>query len=362
MSSDYGATGQNERWHDSSSGSSRQGGGSRSAWWGCLLGGAAALVVLALIGVAVFIVLFAGIASAAGAGATIRGGAMIQEWTVSGKSGRPKVALIPVQGALVPAGEPGEDPVSLMRGMLDRAREDDAVKGVILLVASGGGEITTCDVMRRAVQDYRDRTGEPVVTLMGSVAASGAYYVSCGTDYLIAHPTSITGSIGVLWPFYDASGLLGKVGVQDRTVKSGAYKQLASPFAERSAEEWEREKAVLQGVIDQLHARFLDVVAQGRGMDPTEVRKLADGRIFTSQEAVENKLIDDIGYREDAVEKVKQLAGLEDVHLVQYGRVPSLLEVILSGAIQPDINVQLGESLPTRRVGAPMYLWAPAAR
>ncbi len=356
MSSDYRGeeTGEKAR--------SGSGGGSKSVLWGCLLVGAAGVVVLSLVGVALLIFMFAGVASAAGSGVAVRGGRPVQEWSVGGAEGAPKVALIPVQGALVPGSGPGEDPVGLLRSMLKKAQRDDRVKGIVLQVASGGGAITTCDIMRKDLLDFKKETGKPVVTLMGSVTASGAYYVSCGTDHLVAHPTTITGSIGVLWPFYDASGLLDKVGVEDRTVKSGRYKQLGSPFAERTEEESEREKEQLQGIVDEMHSRFVQIVAEGRGMERAAVEALATGRIFTSREAVQNRLIDAIGYREDAVAKVKELAGLDKAHVVQYGRVPSLLEVLLSQTLKPEINVRLGEDSPHGRADAPMYLWPPSAR
>jgi protease-4 len=185
--------------------------------------------------------------------------------------------------------------------------------------------------------------------------------VSCGTDYIMAHPTSITGSIGVLFPLYDASGLLDKVGVEDRTVKSGDYKDITSPFAERTPEEWEQQKKLLSGVVQQMHEQFVSVVARGRNLDPEVVRKLADGRIYTSQDAQRFKLIDGVGYHEDAVAKVKELTGLTEVHVVEYRRTPSLKDLLLSHAGEREITVQLG-SQPGVTYKKPMYLWDPAAR
>lgn len=331
-----------------------------SKWVGCLLGFFGAITVLVLLGAAFLIIFFVAIMGATAVETTPRTGLPLQTVTISGQAGSPQVAVVPVHGMLIRGGALDEDPLVLLKAMLDRAR-GDKVRGVILSVDSGGGGITTCDIMRKAVADYRNQTGKPVVTLMGDVAASGAYYVSCGTDYIMAHPTTITGSIGVLFPLYDASGLLDKVGVEDRTVKSGDYKDITSPFAERTPEEREQQKKLLSGVVQQMHEQFVSVVARGRNLDPEIVTKLADGRIYTSQDARRFKLIDGVGYHEDAVAKVKELTGLTEVHVVEYRRTPSLKDLLLSHAGEREITVQLG-SQPGVTYKKPMYLWDPAAR
>jgi len=329
-------------------------------WLGCLVGGAATIVILALIGGAVFTMFFA-MATMGGAGAAVtKAGVALQELTISGELGDPKVAVIPVYGVLVrDAGTWDEDPVLLLRAMLRAARDDKNVKGVILSVDSGGGGITTCDLMRKEIIDYRQETNNPVVTLMEDVAASGAYYVACGTDHVLAHPTTITGSIGVMFPLFDASGLLDKVGVRDRTVKTGEFKNIGSPFAEKTEEQWQREKDLLANIVQQMHERFVQIVAEGRDLDVETVRSLADGRIYTSQEALDNGLIDGIGYHDDAVEKVKLLAGLADAHVMAYQRVPSVLELLL-GLGGREVKVRLDGAMPTASGELPMYLWSPA--
>lgn len=327
---------------------------------GCLIalvGGAVVVVFLVVIFYALA-VSFSGAAYTDGIYAATR----VQELTVSGTAGDPKVAMIPIRGLLLSGGGmlTGRDPVYILKMMLEKARKDPDVRGVIFPVNSGGGGITACDVMHKAIRDYRDKTHVPVVVLMEDVAASGGYYVACGADYIIAHPTTITGSIGVLMPLFDASALLKKVGVADRTVKSGEFKTMGSMFAERTPEEWEREKAILEGVIRQMCDRFVEVIAEGRDLHPDDVRALADGRIYTSSEAKEKNLIDAIGYQEDAIEKVKELAGLESVHVVRYSRVLSLREMLLARAEARDLRPLLEGGLPSQLLHRPMYLWSPA--
>jgi len=343
----------------SSDRSSNSKGGSK--WMGCLLGFFGAITVLVLLGAAFIIFFFVVVMGATAVEPAARAGLSLQELTVSGRAGNQKVVIVPVRGMLMRGGRLDKDPLALLRAMLEKARGDEQVRGVILSVDSGGGGITTCDIMRKAITDYRNQTGNPVVTLMGDVAASGAYYVSCGTDYIIAHPTTLTGSIGVLFPLYDASGLLGKVGVEDRTVKSGKYKDMTSPFAERTPEEREEQQKVLSGVVEQMHERFVSVVARGRNLDPEIVRKLADGRIYTSQDAQRFKLIDAVGYDDDAVAKVREMTGLAEVHVVEYRRTPTLKDLLLSHAGERKVTVQIGSG-PGVTYKKPMYRWDPSAR
>ncbi|MCK4283822.1 MAG: signal peptide peptidase SppA [Candidatus Brocadiae bacterium] len=337
----------------------------RSAFRGVLLGcliavvGGVTMVVLLVVGLGLVVTAFSGAAYSEGTHA----GAKVQEMTVSGSPRDPKVAIVPVRGLLASGAFPltGGDPARLLEAMLEKARLDMSVQGIILAVDSGGGAITTCDIMHKALRDHREETGLPIVALLGDVAASGGYYTVCGADYIMAHPTTITGSIGVLMPLLDASLLLKKVGVTDRTVKSGEFKTMGSMFAERTPEEWEREREILDGIVMEMYERFVQVVAEGRGLDPEEVRALADGRIYTSKQAKENNLIDAIGYEEDAVEKVKELAGLASAHVVRYSRVPSLRELVFARTATRDLTLRLDGGLPPQLLHRPMYLWSPVA-
>ena len=328
---------------------------------GCLIVGVAGTAVIVLLVVAVTLLVFGAAAGGAGQVIGYYRGVQVQEVTVSGTPSSPQVVLIPVRGILVPGGTPFgiHDPARVLSSMLDRAREQRAA-AVILALNTPGGGITTCDVMLKMLKDFRREGGVPIVALMGDVAASGGYYVASAADHIMAHPTTITGSIGVMMPLYDASRLLRMLGVADRTVKSGEFKDLGSPFADKTPEERQRESQVLNDIVDHMHERFVQVVAEGRALEPEEVRKLADGRIYTSEQAQELKLIDSIGYERDAVEKAKELAGLTDVHLVEYGRARSLMEMLLLRSGGTDVTVHL-DTLPGSAQAGDylMYLWRP---
>ena len=330
---------------------------------GCAVAVLAGFAVVALIVVALVLAVFASAAGGPAYAGLARRDVQLQELTVSGQHGDPKVAIIPIRGLLMPGGGSlvGPDPAKVLQAMLDAAREDDRVKAVMLAVDSPGGGITTCDVMHRAVMEYRNETKVPVVVLMEDTAASGAYYVSCAADYIIAHPTTVTGSIGVIMPLWDASGLLKKVGVSDRTVKSGEFKDMGSPFADKTPEQRAREKEILDQIIGEMHARFVRVVAEGRKLDASVVRKLADGRIYTSEEAKDRKLIDETGYEADAVQKAMALAGLESAHVVEYSRVRSLREMLFLAGHDLDLTVRLDGGLPLQAEPRLMYLWYPPA-
>ncbi len=328
---------------------------------GCLVGLAAVatIIVLIVVGVSLLAAAIRGTASREAVYEATR----VQEATVSGTPGDPKVAVIPVKGLLAPGSSllMASDPALVFKAMLEQAKDDAKVRAVILAVDSGGGGITTCDVMHKALQDFQAESHLPVVVLMEDVAASGAYYVACAADYIIAHPTTITGSIGVMMPLLDAGDLMQKIGLTDRTVKSGEFKTMGSPFTQRTPEEWKREKEILDGLVMQMYERFVEVVAEGRGLEPDAVRAVADGRIYTGQQALENGLIDAIGYQEDAVDKAKELAGIARAHVVRYTRALSLREMLLARTEGHGLALGLEGRLPAHMLSRPMYIWPPAA-
>ena len=327
----------------------------RGFWLGCLVAVLAGSAVLGLVGVALLFLLFGSLVSLP---SLSTGGMRLAATTVSGEIGQPKVAMIPLQGILMSYGV-SADPAQVLKAMLSKAESDPAVEGLILLVDSPGGGITTCDIMHKAITDYAVETGEPIVVLMRNMAASGGYYVSCPADYIIAHPTTITGSIGVLMPMYDFSALMRFLRISNRTVKSGEFKDMGSMFAEKSAQQRDREREVLEGIVNEMHERFVKIVADGRGMDIEVARKLSDGRIYTAQQAKENGLIDETGYEEDAIAKVAQMIGAPEAHVVRYFRVRSFTERVLGSAREPGMAEQLERVLGIHG-GAPlMYLWTP---
>lgn len=330
---------------------------------GCLVAVIVSVALCGLVAVGFVVLMVMGTAiGGAGYSSAAYGGVQLQETTIKGRHGQPKVLLLPVRGLLIPGGLGGHDPVLVLKAMLREAADDKDLRAIVMVVDSPGGGITTCDVMLNELTDFR-RTHRRirVVALYGDVAASGGYYVSCGADYIMAHPTTITGSIGVLMSIYDVSRLMQMLGVTDRTVTSGDFKNMGSPFAQKTEEQRKREKEVFQELVNEMHARFVGIVAGGRKMSLTDVAELADGRIFTAQQAVENGLIDGTGYEDDAIKKAMALAGLSSARVVRYDRVRTLREMLLtkSGTSDQSQAAQaLSQFLQTPRL---MYLWCPQA-
>jgi protease-4 len=284
------------------------------------------------------------------------------EVTLRGEKGQPKVVQVPLRG-FITTSSMGDDstPAPLFRARLEKAREDDKVRAVLLSVNSGGGGVTASDIMHQELTEYRKKTGDPVVACFQSVAASGAYYVSAGADEIVAHPTAVTGSIGVMMALYDATGLMDKLGVKSNPVVSGKFKDMGSPFVEQSKEQEEAEREVFQNLVDGMYRRFVDIVAEGRGMKPKEVEKIADGRVFTSKKAKELGLVDSIGYRDDAISRLKKKTGAKNVHLVRYERVLSFSELVARVASGPTLDLGLSGGRSRLQPGQPMYLWQPPA-
>lgn len=306
----------------------------RRRWWLRALGIAIFLPILTLSVFLTVAIVVGGVEAFRG---RLTGAGGLQEEFVSGDpKAAEKVALVSLTGAIADTGG-GSWASGAFRSTMDQleqAGKDAGVKAVVLVVDSPGGEVTASDVLCRKVGQLRQDTGKPVVALFGSVAASGAYYVSVAADRIVAHPTTVTGSIGVLMTLLNAEGLMGKVGLRSVVLKSAQFKDIGSPFREMTPE----EQAVLQGVVDSLFLRFKSIVAEGRKMPAEKVDALADGRIFTAQEALASGLIDRIGYLEDAVAEAEQLAKVPKAKVVRYQRsfrLGDLLSGELAGLASP---------------------------
>jgi protease-4 len=283
-----------------------------------------------------------------------------QEITIGGTRGGPKVACIPIEGTISGGGLPGMEatPAAVFAAQLAKASDDGKVSGVLLYVDSPGGGITASDVMHQAVVRFRREQGKPVVACLMDVAASGGYYVSVAADRIIAHPTTITGSIGVMMPLYDASGLMSKIGIQDESMATGPFKDVGSPLKAKDEQEKAAERELLEGILTEMHERFVSVVAEGRGMEPKQVRELADGRIFTGPQALAHGLIDEIGYESDAVAAVEKLAGVREVHLVRYRRVVPLSEIFSVYSQGPSLTLDLAHGVGAHET-RPLFMWVP---
>jgi len=207
----------------------------------------------------------------------------------------------------------------LIKKQLKLAGEDDYVKGVIVRVNSPGGMVSSSDRIYNEILKYKDRTKKPVVAFMEGIAASGGYYSAVACDKIVAEPTVITGSIGVLFGHLIVQQLMEeKLGIKPVIIKSGEKKDWPSPFADMTDEQI---TYIEQKLINPAYRRFVGIVADRRAeLSVDDVKRLADGSIYTADEALDEKLIDDIGYLDKAVETVKQMAQIEQAKVIEYKR------------------------------------------
>jgi protease-4 len=277
---------------------------------------------------------------------------------------RNKVAIIDVEGMIVNAKSSsmlfggGGNPVSDFRERLDAAADDKHVKAVVLRINSPGGAVTASDIMYEEIVKFRHDTGKPVIACMMDVAASGAYYLAMGCDRIYAHPSTVTGSIGVIMSLYNATGLFTKLGVTSDPIKSGPNKDLGNPARPMT----EEERAILQGMVNSFYDQFVQVVVRGRHLPEQRVRALADGRVYTGIDAQKLGLVDEIGYLEDAICCAKASAGIKDAAIVAYdpgcGYRGSFYAAMPK--IPSQINVKLDLPGLSNPAGAAfMYLWEP---
>lgn len=212
---------------------------------------------------------------------------------------------------------PDDNPVSLFIEKLDRAQADASVKAVVLRINSPGGGVTASDIMHRRVKEFIAKRKIPVIAIIEDVGASGGYYVACAADRILAHPTSITGSIGVIVQTVSFAGTMEKLGITAKAVKSGAMKDMGSPLKPLA----DKDLTVIQGMVDEYYKRFVDVVAAGRpDIKRDELLKLADGRVYSAAQAKANGLVDELGYVADAVAMAKARAGVTRAKVVMYNR------------------------------------------
>ena len=300
-----------------------------------------------------------------GPGGLLARSSELQETKVEGE-GRPKILLLKV--AEVISDEPSrhafglieeESTVARVRSELEKAADDDRVKAVVLRIDSPGGGVTASDEIWTELVRFKKKRGVPIVASFGDVAASGGYYIACAADRIVAHPTTMTGSIGVIMLNFNVEGLLGKIGVRNETFKAGAHKDLLSPFRGATPE----ERRIVQSILDSLHARFVTVVREGRPrLDPNRIGELTDGRIFDATQALEAGLVDEIGDIEAAIDAAKAAAKIEKARVVTYHRADEVRENVYSAARQVPVQVNvlpvdLGSVVqPGPRF---MYLWAP---
>ena len=276
-----------------------------------------------------------------------------------------KVLVLDVDGLLVNQREMGlfsmgDNPVSLFVEKLDKAQADASIKAVVVRINSPGGGVTASDIMYRRLMDFRSARNVPVIAVIEDVGASGGYYIACGADRIIAHPTSVTGSIGTIVQTFSLAGAMSALRIEARAITSGPRKDMASPFKPLAPE----DMAILQGMIDEYYQRFLDVVAAGRTqLTPEQIKPLADGRVFTGAQAKENGLVDQLGYMGDAIAQAKAASKAARVKVVMYHRPMGYRANAYSAApdapTQPQVNL-VNISMPQMLSAAQpsfLYLW-----
>ena len=258
---------------------------------------------------------------------------LFPDWDLSDED---RIALVRVEGVILDAQQ--------TVGELKRFADNPSVKAIVLRIDSPGGGVVPSQEIYDAVKRVRNKNNKMVVASMGTVAASGGYYIAAATDRIIANPGTLTGSIGVIMELANLEGLLKKIGVESLVVKSGQYKDIGSPLRKMS----EEDRRILQSVMDDVHRQFIQAVAEGRSLEVAEVQPLADGRIFTGRQAREMKLVDELGDLEDAIRLAADLAGIEGEPKVVEPRkrfsIRELLESHLLGAL-PRLDFQAGVSL-----------------
>ena len=255
----------------------------------------------------------------------------LKEKTISGY-GRDKILLLDISGMIlegpqrVLALSKSVTSPSRVKEELEKAAKDSHIKAVVLRINSPGGTVSAADVILHELQNFKAERRVPLVVCLEGLAASGAYYVAQAGDSIMAYPTCITGSIGVIAMKFNLRGLMDKVGVDTEVVKTGAWKDFWSPFRPATP----KEKEMMQQIIEEFHRRFVTVVAQGRNLSLQEVQKVADGRIFTAPQARDLGLIDKIGYLDEALKEAQERAGLSRAKVVRYQRPDSYRPTIYS--------------------------------
>ena len=309
----------------------------RSRTRGLVIGGAIAGVLLFLTVGAVALVLLVGPGEAGSRGGS--GNAQppetFRERYVSGE-GSDKIVVLPVAGTIA-AEAPGvlgaatASPETL-RNQLRQATADRRFKAVVLEVDSPGGGVVPTDQMHESIQDFKEETGKPVVVSMGQTAASGGYYISTAADRIFANANTLTGSLGVIFEYLNFTEAAEEYGIQQEVVKSGPFKDIGSPTREPTEEELE----ILQAYVDEGYDQFVQVIVEGRGLPEQIVRELADGRVYSGQQAETLGLVDELGDLERATEASRELAGVERATVVRYQRrSPGIVELLQARLAQP---------------------------
>ena len=257
--------------------------------------------------------------------------------------GNEKIALVEISGQIFDSRE-------IVR-QLSKYRRDDDIKAILLRINSPGGAVAPSQEIYDEVLRVR-ADNKKIYASMGSLAASGGYYIAVAADRIFANPGTLTGSIGVIMAFGNAEKLMEKIGLEPQVVKSGKYKDVGSPARKMTAQ----ERAYLQRVVDDVHQQFIDAVAQGRNITPQEARKLADGRVFTGRQALELNLVDEMGGLEDVIVKLGEAAGIQGRPKVVWEEPPKgFMEWLMQGSLPKELKANwMPSQFPSLQ-----FLWLP---
>jgi protease-4 len=290
----------------------------------------------------------------------------LEETTVEGK-GAAKILMLDLSGVLgddlpglsLTAPPPRVPLLARVQEELRKAADDDRVKALIVRINSPGGTITASDILYREIYEFKRRKKIPVIATIMDVGASGGYYVALAADTIVATPTAVTGSIGVVMLTVNAQGLMEKIGVAPLAIKSGAMKDAGSPFRALTPQ----ERAVFQGVIDDMFGRFVKLIVQSRKIPEERVRRFADGRIYTAEQALELKLVDRVAYLDEVVVMARQAAGVDEARVIMYHRPKEYVASIYAAAPVAPVGAERALSqLAGMLAGSGprfMYLWWP---
>ena len=299
-------------------------------------------------------------------------GPRLEESLIEDHDAANKIAVIKVDGIITGQviDQGGFSMVDLIKAQLKRAQEDNAVKGVVLKVDSPGGEVLAADEIYRAIAEFQTNSSKPVVVSMGSLAASGGYYVSAPCRWIVANDMTITGSIGVIMSSWNYRGLMDKVGLLPQVFKSGKYKDMLSGSREPDTIT-EDEKKMVQNLIDDTFKRFKSVVQDGReqahAKNKDKGRKLndnwqdyADGRVLSGTEAYDLGFVDQLGTFDTAVERTKDFAGIDNANLIEYQQRFDLSDLfrLFGKSDAKSMKIELGMDLPKLQAGR-LYFLSP---
>lgn len=277
------------------------------------------------------------------------------------KGGGDNIALLRVNGVIIDQGQSFSTDTaaynhqSFLRQVEEAFKRSD-IKAIVMAIDSPGGGLYESDQAYQKLMQMKEQYNKPLVVSMGSMAASGGYYIAMPADQIFAERTSLTGSIGVIMTSYNYQELAEKIGIREEVFKSGENKDLLNPMREATAE----ERKIMQGIIDESYGLFVDVVAEGRNMDPQTVIGLADGTIYTANQAVGAGLIDRIGDLDAAIKAAGDMIQESDPNVIFFKNPPGYYMNWLLSKLAPQFDLLgLQENIQNNSIPRAMFLYRP---